>query len=526
MIEITGDGLTIEALCSVARERIRVAQLGDQAQAKMQASWNWVDQTVRSGREVIYGVNTGFGPLATRRIAPEQARTLSRNVILNCVAGVGPPLPQDVVRGMMVMRANNLAKGVSGVRPVVVETLIRMLNAGVTPYVPSKGSLGASGDLAPLAHIAVVLTRDVEGEDGGYSGRAWFGDELMSGEQAMRRAGIPRLVPQAKEGLALTNGTNYMVAAGALLLHDTANLLSNAEIAGALSLEGLRGLTEALHPALHEANNQPGQIRTAANLRALLHGSRLTDSDPERVQDAYSLRCIPQVIGPVRDVLAFLRDRFNSALNAATDNPLIFVDLPGGQARKALSGGNFHGQGPAMWLDFLGIAAAEMGSISERRTFRLLTPELSGGLPAMLVQSGGLDSGLMIPQYTAAALVSENKTLVHPDSVDSIPSSGNQEDHVSMGANAARHAWEVVSNVRHILAIELLTAAQAVDLHPDGPARLGRGTAVAYTLVRSKVRTLEHDRQLTPDIEALADLVHSGKLVAEVGRALNGEFEV
>lgn len=521
MIVLTGDSLTIDEVVSVARNEARVAPLPEAVRDRVQRSRTWVEESLEAGDAVIYGVNTGFGPLASVQIDAGQAQTLSRNLIMNCTAGVGEPLPPDMVRAMMVIRANTLAKGVSGVRPELLDALIDMLNAGVTPVVPRKGSLGASGDLAPLAHMAIVLTRSLE--DSEYSGEAWFRGERLSGAEAMARAGIPRMVLEAKEGLALTNGTSMMVAAGALGCHDVSDLLSHAEIAAALSMEGLLALSEAFHPALHQASGQSGQIRTAARLRALLEDSALIDSDRERVQDAYSLRCTPQVIGPVHDALDFLQARFTAALNAATDNPLIFVDLPDNSPRKALSGGNFHGQGPALWLDFLGIAAAEMGSISERRTFRMLTPELSAGLPSMLVPSSGLDSGLMIPQYTAAALVSDNKTLAHPDSVDSIPSSANQEDHVSMGANAARHTLEIIENLHHILAIELLTAAQAVDLRSDGPARLGRGTAVAYALVRSRVKTLIHDRPLAPDIQALAELIRSREMLQAVHEALNGD---
>jgi len=493
----------------------------------MQRSRDWVKAqlapAIQQDGKVVYGVNTGFGSLATQQIAPEQTRQLSRNLVLTCVSGVGRPLPVEIVRAMMTIRVNMLAKGLSGARPLVAQTLVDMLNAGVTPVVPRKGSLGASGDLAPLAHIAVVMTRAIEDEDedGGYSGQAWLGDELLSGAEAMARAGIGRLILEAKEGLALTNGLDFMSAAGAVAVHDAENLVRHAEIAAALSLEALLGLSAAFHPALHAAGGQPGQQKTADNIRTLIEGSRLVDSSPGRVQDAYSLRCIPQVLGPIRDVLAFLRQRFTVALNAASDNPLIFLDLAedssgGDPSGRAISGGNFHGQGPAMWLDFLGIALAEAASIAERSVFRLLTPELSAGLPSMLVPTSGVDSGLMMVQYTAAALVSDNKTLAHPDSVDSIPSCANQEDHVSMGANAARHALEIVDNVRNVIAIELLTAAQGIDLRPDGPARLGRGTAAAYAAIRERVNFLAHDRETMPDIEALADLIHSGELLEAV----------
>jgi histidine ammonia-lyase len=519
MISLTGRDLTIHEVVAVARHGEKVAPLDAPVRERMEASLRWVEEAVANGEDTIYGVNTGFGPLATERVRPEDAARLSRNVILNCCAGVGPPLAADVVRAMLVIRANTLARGNSGVRVDLAETFIRMLNKGVTPRVPSKGSLGASGDLAPLAHIGIVLTTEPDGDEE-YSGQAWYEDDLLSGAVAMERAGIPRLVPRAKEGLALTNGTTFMVAAATLAVNDSLGLLEHAEAAAALSLEALCALSDSFHPALHEAAGQIGQPEVAANLRALLEDSRLIDSDPERVQDAYSLRCIPQVHGPIRDAVGFVASRVDSLLNGTSDNPLVFLDLPG-EPKRTISGGNFHGQGPALWLDLLGMAMAEVGSPSERRTFRLLTPELSEGLPAMLVVTPGVDSGLMVPQYTAAALVSENKTLAHPDSVDSVPSSANQEDHVSMGANAARHTLEILENVRHIIAVEFLTAAQAVDLRPDGPARLGRGTSAVYDKIRSRVRFLEHDRALTPDIETISDLIRSGAIIADVRKELD-----
>jgi histidine ammonia-lyase len=520
MIELTGETLTIEQVVEAARNGARIASLSDNVRARMQRSHEWVIETISQEGKVIYGVNTGFGSLATKQIASEEARQLSRNLIVLCVSGVGEPLSTDLVRAMMVIRANMLAKGHSGVRPVVAQTLIDMLNSGVTPYVPEKGSLGASGDLAPLAHIAVVMTRSPQEEEQDYSGRAWLGDELLSGAEAMDRVGIDRLILEAKEGLALSNGIDFMAAAGALAVHDAENLLHHAEIAAALSLEALLGLSDAFHPTLHAVAGQPGQQRVAQQILALTKGSKLIDSAPARVQDAYSLRCTPQVLGPIWDALAFVRERLAAALNAATDNPLIFPDPEGGPGYIALSGGNFHGQGPAIWLDLLSIALAEVGSIAERRVFRLLTPELSDGLPSMLVPTSGLDGGLMMVQYTAAALVSDNKTLAHPDSVDSIPSCANQEDHVSMGANAARHALEIVGNVRYIVAIELLTAAQAIELRPNGPERLGYGTAAAFAQIRDHVPFLVHDRESTSDMETLSELVQTGEVLKSVQAAL------
>lgn len=517
-IPLTGEGLTIQQVVAVARRGERVSPPDGAARARMQASRDWVEDVVRRGEQTVYGVNTGFGSLATRRILPAQARALSRNVILKCLTGVGPPLPEEWVRAMILLRANSLAKGLSGVRPELVDHLVEMLNRGVTPVVPSKGSLGASGDLAPLAHIAVVLTRG--SEDDGHSGEAWYAGERLSGAEAMERAGIPRLAVEAKEGLALTNGTAQMVAAAALGLHDAEILVREAEVAAALSMEALLALSSSMHPALQQANGQPGQVETAARLRALLEGSRLVDSRPAAVQDAYSIRCAPQVLGPVRDILAFLRERVSGALNAAADNPLIFPDLEDGG--RAVSGGNFHGQGPAFWLDFLAIALADVASVAERRIFRLLTPELSAGLPAMLVPEEGLNSGLMAVQYTAAALVADNRALAHPDSADSIPTCANQEDHVSMGANAARRALEVVDNLRTVVALELLTAVQAVWLRPEGPERLGRGTAAAYRAVRERVAPVERDRGFTEDIAALRGILGGGLLEAVEGALAGG----
>jgi len=519
MIELTGESLTIEDLVAVARENGRIAPLSDAVCARMNESHRWVDQAIRQPGRLIYGVNTGFGSLANTQIETSEAEQLSRNLVLTCVCGVGPPLATEWVRAMMTIRANMLAKGLSGVRPIVAQTIVDILNAGVTPYVPSKGSLGASGDLAPLAHIAAVFTKGAEDTDDDFSGRAWLEGELISGDQAMSQAGIERLVLRAKEGLALSNGIDMMAAGAALAIHDAHNLLRYAEIAAALSLEALLGLTAAFDPGLQAASGQPGQQRTAARILRLTNGSRLLNSAADRVQDAYSLRCIPQVLGPIWDVLDFLHKHLSIAINAATDNPLILPDGNSGSFRS-VSGGNFHGQGPAMWLDMLGIALAESASIAERRVFRMLTPELNGGLPAMLVRGSGLDSGLMMAQYTAAALVSDNKTLAHPDSVDSIPSCANQEDHVSMGANAARHALEIVYNVRHVIAIELMVAAQAIDLRLEGPDRLGQGTKAAHAAIRDIVRFLDHDRELSSDIHVLAEMVQSGDLAQAVDAAI------
>ena len=517
MIEIDGHSLTIEEIVSAARRGGRVSALSADVRAAMTRSQEWLQGVIDRDEQTIYGVNTGFGPLATRRIRASEARRLSYNLVLNCAAGIGDPLPDEIVRAMMLIRANSLSKGLSGVRPLIADTLVEMLNRGVTPEVPAKGSLGASGDLAPQAHVAAVLLAPPEEDGASFSGQAWFEGERLTGADAMDRAGLERIRTEPKDGLALTNGMDFMLATAALAVADADSLLEHAAISAALSLEAVCGLSSPFHPAVHEAAGQPGQIRVAGRLRSLLAESSLIDTEPDRVQDAYSLRCVPQALGPACDVVAFLRKRVAAAINAASDNPLVFMDL---EEPRTISGGNFHGQGPALWLDMLGIAVADAAGMAERRVFRMLTPELSGGLPSMLIQNGGLDSGLMVAQYTAAALVSDNKTLAHPDSVDSISSSANQEDHVSMGANAARHAREIIDNVRTVLAIELLTAAQAIDLRRDGPDRLGRGTRAAYRMVRDRVSKLERDRELTPDIRALDELIRSGALLEAASAAL------
>lgn len=519
--------LSIPDVVAVARGGSPVRELDGEARDRVEASRNTVVEALARPGARIYGITTGYGALAGTRIEAGDAARLSWNLILKCATGTGPPLPADWVRAMLLVRANSLALGASGVRPVIIDTLVRMLNRGVTPVVPGKGSLGASGDLAPLAHMAAVATRSPESDpDAGeredstaFSGEAWFEGRRMDGASAMASAGISRPGLQAKEGLALTNGTTMMVAGAALQLHDARRLLLHAELAAALSFEALLARAAALNPGLHEANNQPGQIGTAERLRSLLAGSRLVDTDADRVQDAYSLRCTPQVIGPVHDMVGFLWGRVEASLNAVSDNPLVFP-AAGREPGAFVSGGNFHGAGPALWLDTLGIALADVASLSDRRMFRMLTPELSAGLPAMLVESPGLHGGLMSLQYTGAALVSDNKTLAHPDSVDSIPTSANQEDHVSMGANAARHAGEILDNTRTVLAIELLGAAQAVYLRPEGPDRLGAGTRAVYEAVRKCVPPVIEDRALAEDVARLESAIDSGTLERAAAEAL------
>jgi histidine ammonia-lyase len=515
-IEITGKKLTIEEVNAVAYNLAKVNLLDQETKARMTTTQEWLGQAIQKQGTVFYGINTGFGSHANETIDPDQAGQLSRNVILADVAGIGKPLPEEIVRAMMVIRANTIAGGPSGIRPMVVETLIQMLNKGVTPYVPEKGSLGASGDLVPLAAIAVVATCDADG--GGYSGKAWYADELMSGDEAMRKAGIPRLKLIAKEGNSLINGTAFMAAVGCLAVDRCEKLIRHAEVATALTLEAMLAASAAYHPALHKASNQVGQISVAQKIRALFQGSLLIDST-QRVQDAYSLRCVPQVMGPVRDTVAFARGYIERTLNAGIDNPLIF-ESDEEEPFVCLSGGNFHGQGLAFMMDFLSIAMSEVANISDRRSFALLTPALNHGLPSMLIPANGLNTGLMVAQYVGASLVSDNKTLAHPDSVDSIPTSANQEDHVSMGANGARHLSEIIDNVTNVIAIEFLCSAQAIDLRKNGKKKLGTGTHVAYRLIREKVHMYQNDHEMTPDIESLVSLINSGTIIIAVNKEL------
>jgi histidine ammonia-lyase len=511
---LDGGSLTIEQVIAVARFGARV-ELDGAAKEGVQASRAWIEDISKGDSLTIYGVNTGYGSLAEVRIPPKDVATLARNLILSHAVGVGHPLSEEAVRATMLIRANALAKGYSGIRLETLETLLEMLNRGVHPVIPEKGSVGASGDLAPLSHL--VLTLIGEGE-------AIYRGKRLPGEAAMRKAGLKPVTLAAKEGLALNNGTSATAALACLTLADAENLVWHAEIALAMCLEAMQAVSRAFDAKLHAARNHQGQQVSAANVCCLIEGSELIDSTP-RVQDAYSLRCAPQVLGAVRDTVAFVRTTVEKEINAATDNPLIFLDEPG--PNKAFSGGNFHGEPLAMAMDFLGIAISEVGNIAERRIFRLLDDVLNSGLPPMLIQDSGLQSGLMMAQYTAAALVSDNKTLAHPDSVDSIPTAANQEDHVSMSANAARHAQEIVWNTERIVAIETLCAAQALDLRTEGSSRQpGRGTKVAYQALRAGgIAPLRQDRILAPDIERTAELIHSREIARAVDAALQEHKE-
>ncbi len=514
---LDGDSLQIKDVVDVARGGHPV-RLDDGAATRVAECRAWVDQVVARGQPVVYGVNTGFGLFANVNVDGADAATLSRNLILSHSVGVGEPLPEDVVRAAMLVRANTLAIGHSGVRLQTLNTLLAMLNAGVHPVVPEIGSLGASGDLAPLSHLVLVLSRS-PGDEADESGEAIFRGRRMSGAEAMQAVGIERVVLGAKEGLALNNGSTFSAAMGTLLVADAERLIKTAEIAMAMSLEAVHGVSNAFDERLHRARRHSGQMTTAAQIRRLIGGSSLIDAGG-RVQDAYSLRCTPQVVGAARHVVACTRATLEDEINAATDNPLLFLDLPG--ENKAISGGNFHGEPVAFAMDFMSIAMAEVAGIAERRIFRLTDPNLNDGLPAMLVDSGGLNSGFMLAQYTAAALVADNKVLAHPDSVDSLPTSADQEDHISNSMNAARHAWQILRNVERVVGIELVTAAQALDfrVRADPHVRLGAGTAAAYTRIRQDLSHLERDRLMYPDLNRGAELAHSGEVLRAVEESL------
>ena len=498
---LTGNDLTFAQLDAVALGG-ESAGLAPVAAERMNASRRIVEHLVASGT-AAYGINTGFGKLASVRISPEQVRQLQLNLVRSHASGVGAPLSETETRAMMLLRANALAKGLSGVRPRVVETLCQMLNARVHPVIPSQGSVGASGDLAPLAHLAQVMIGE---------GQAIFHGETLSGREAMKGAGIAPLELEAKEGLSLLNGTQAMLALLSLALREADILVDTADVAAALSLDALRGSPGALDARIMHARAYPGAATTARNLAHLNDGSQIREShraaekDP-RVQDAYSLRCTPQVHGAVRDALARARETAAVELNSATDNPLVFVR--DGAHGDIVSGGNFHGQPLAMAADQVAIALASLGGIVERRVEQMTNP-LTSMLPAFLAPEPGLNSGFMIAQVTAAALTSENKALATPHSVDSISTSGNQEDYVSMGMSGARRLDRMLKNLRNTIAIELLCACQGIDLL--APLKTGKLAAKAYEAVRAKSRMLSVDRPLAGDIETVSALIADGTI--------------
>lgn len=495
-----GGRLTVEEVVRVARAGAPV-EVSEEARARIRRSRAVVDDLV-ARREVAYGITTGFGEFAHVTIDTAKVEDLQRNLVMSHSVGVGDPLPRDVVRAMMAIRAETLALGVSGIRTETIDLLVAMLNEDIVPVVPEKGSLGASGDLAPLAHMVLPLIG---------MGEAWVDGERLPGDEALAKKGLSPTTLGAKEGLALINGTCLMSAYACLLVHDAERLMANALVAGAMSLEALQGTDQAFIPEVSAVRPHPGQRRAAEVLYGLAADSEIMKGhrDCPKVQDAYTLRCMPQVYGAVMDALAYLRRVASIEIRSATDNPLIFPD-------RYVSCGNFHGEPLALALDLFAIALTDVSSMVERRVDRLVNPHVSG-MTAFLVEAGGLNSGFMVAQYTAASLVAENKILAHPATVDSIPTSANQEDHVSMGATAATKAARVLANCWDALAIEFLCAAQGIDFRR--PARAGPGVEAAWTRVRKEVPKLESDRVLAPDVQAVKRLIRSGAVLDAVAEA-------
>jgi histidine ammonia-lyase len=505
-LHINGNDLTLEAVREVAAEKRPVLLAPDAREAVNRA--RAVVDTLVANNQLSYAITTGVGKLSDVRIAGEQIRELQVNLIRSHSVGVGEPLAIADTRAMMLLRANSLSKGNSGVRGATIDIICEMLNRGVTPVVPSQGSVGASGDLAPLAHLALALMGEGEcfDEKGG----------CISSGEALKRAQIKPIVLEAKEAVSLINGTQAMLAVGTLMQLAAETLVDSADVIGAMSCDALKGTDVAYDERIQRARPHAGQIKTAANLRRLLEESQIREShrDCGRVQDAYSLRCIPQVHGAVRDTLTHCRAVFETEMNSAVDNPLVFVKNPKATDGEGdvLSGGNFHGEPIAFALDFLAIALSALAGISERRLERLVNPALSEGLPPFLAPGAGLNSGFMMPQVTAAALVSENKVLAHPASVDSITTSGNKEDYVSMGMTAANKLKRIVDNTRNTLAIEAMAAAQAIDLL--APLKPSKPLQQAHAAIRSVCATMHRDRVMYKDFARIADLIASGKVAA------------
>jgi histidine ammonia-lyase len=508
-LHINGNDLTLEEVREVAQiNNRRPVLLSADAREAVNRARAVVDEIV-AGNKLAYAITTGVGKLSDVRIVGEQIRELQVNLVRSHAVGVGEPLAVAETHAMMLLRANSLAKGFSGVRGIVIDTLCEMLNRGVTPYVPSQGSVGASGDLAPLAHLALALIGEGECIDA-------TGARIPSVD-ALKQAQIKPLVLEAKETISLINGTQGMLAVGTLALLATETLVDSADVLGGLCCDALKGTDAAFDERIHKARPHSGQMKTAANLRKMLEGSQIRESHREcgRVQDAYSLRCIPQVHGAVRDTLAHCREVFEIEANSAVDNPLVFITDAKNSVGDVISGGNFHGEPLAFALDFLGIALCALAGISERRIERLVNPALSEGLPPFLAQGAGLNSGFMMPQVTAAALVSENKVLAHPASVDSITTSGNKEDYVSMGMTAAIKLKRILENTRNVLAIEAMAVAQAIDFL--APMKTSKRGQAALAAIRSVCPTMEKDRVMYKDFARLAELIASGR-VAEVIR--------
>ena len=498
-IVLHGNDFFLEDLVDIARNNVGI-KISVESESRINKARDLVDKWVKNG-ERIYGVTTGFGALSEVTISYEDTKKLQKKILLSHAAGIGNHMEEDVVRAMMALRVNDFCRGNSGLRLETIEKLSQVLNAGIVPLIPEKGSVGASGDLVPMAHLALVLIGE---------GEAFVDGIRMSGARALRKKSIKSLVLEAGEGIALINGTQFMIALGCLALHDALNICKHADIAASMSLETLMGTRAAFDPRIHAARPHTGQIKAAGNMLRITENSDIISShqDCSRVQDAYTLRCSPQVHGASWDAFDYVDKVVKVEMNSSTENPLIFSE-----SEEFLSGGNFHGQPLALACDFLSIAISELANISERRIERLVNPQLSG-LPAFLVEDGGLNSGFMIAQYVAASLVSENKVLAHPASVDSIPTSANMEDHVSMGAFAARKCRDIVANTEEVIAIELLCAAQGIDLFTN--IKAGDGTLAAYDVIRSKVDYMKEDRFLSADIAKMKDLLRSGSIVKAV----------
>jgi len=504
---LRGPGLTPEAVLAVARDDARVA-LAPEAVKRMQRTRTMVE-LLAEGDQAVYGISTGFGALAQTRVAPDRRRELQHAIVRSHAAGMGPPIEREVVRAMLLLRARSLAMGFSGVRPIVVQGLVDILNAGITPIVPEHGSLGASGDLAPLAHASLCLLGEGEVSVLGLDGIA------VPAAEALQSCGLKPLQLETKEGLALVNGTDGMLGMLVLACHDIARLLATADVAAAMSVEALLGTDRAFAADLQALRPHPGQAASATNLTQLLVGSEIVAShrhDDARVQDAYSMRCAPQVLGAARDTLSFARSVSGRELDAAVDNPVV---MPDGRVE---SNGNFHGAPLGYACDFLAIALTDIASLAERRIDRLLDATRSAGLPPFLAADPGVNSGLMIAQYTAASLLAECRQLAYPASVDSVPTSGMQEDHVSMGWTAARKLRRVVGHTARVIGVELLCAAAGLDVR--APMQPAAGTAAARAVLRHKIAPQGIDRIVAPDLATAEHLVSSGAVLTAVESAM------
>lgn len=496
---INGKNLTVENSVNIVKQGLKL-KLHPASAKKIKASRKLVDEWI-SRDEIIYGITTGFGEFKNVKISKKDSGILQHNLIASHTAGVGELIPDDIVRLMLLFRINSLAKGFSGARLELIEFLIKFFNSGITPLIHSQGSVGSSGDLSPLSEMALAIIGE---------GKCKLDGKIYSAKEALKKRGLKPIQLWAKEGLALINGTQMMAAYICRALYDTINLCKLADISGAMSLDAMKGIENAFDEKIHMARPHKGQLKCASNLRALLKGSAIMKSHDHsiKIQDAYSLRCMPQVHGAVRDTVAYCKGILETEINSATDNPLIFPSTG-----EYISGGNFHGEPVALIADFLSIAISELANISERRTARIVDGSLSG-LPRFLVKKGGLNSGLMIAQYTAAALVSENKVLCHPASVDSIPTSANQEDHNSMGSIGARKFYKVTENVKNVIAIEMLCAAQGLDFHL--PMKSGKGIDTAFNLIRKKVKHISEDGILNLEIENIREVIMSDNFLQTV----------